>query len=199
MPWRGALAVVLLAGGVIGSIVWVAALSPYGFIRFSLLHADRTVTVSRPGEFLLFEEYPGAASADLPSPLAVTVTDDRGRPVPVEVLLDPGDEGAPYSYRVPPHEGRAVARFDATRPGLYLVQVEPLNLGALDRSDYRPRLPEGLAVGRRIEWNWLRGPLGLLVCGVLPLVAGTVVAVWAVRRRRRIRADAANEVHQPVR
>jgi hypothetical protein len=191
--------VVLVVAGVIGVIVWVGALSPYGFIRFSLLRADRTVTVSRPGEYLLFEEYAGAADADLPSALAVTVIDDRGRPLDVDRLLDPGRRGAPFSYRVPPNEGRAVARFEAPRTGLYLVQVEPLRLNALDRAGYREDLPDELAVGRRLGWNWLRTPLGLVVLGLVPLAAGSIVLVSAIRRRRRRALKPTAEGREPVR
>ena len=197
--WGGVLGALLVIGGVLGTIVWVGALSPYGFIRFSLPRADRTITISRPGDYLLFEEYAGAADADLPSALLVTVIDDGGRSIDVENLVEPGRRGAPFTYHVPPNEGRAVARFDAPRAGLYLVQVEPLELNALDRAGYRDRLPDQLAVGRQLAWNWMRTPLGLLAFGLVPLAAGTLVLVRVLRRRRLREPEPAREPPRAVR
>lgn len=190
LPWRAAIGVLLLVAGLVGTLVWVGALSPYGFVRFPLVRADRTITISRPGDYLLFEEYAGASQGDLPSALSVGVLDSSGRTVPVQPLLDAGERGAPSGYRVPLREGRAVARFAAPRRGLYLVRVEPLDVDAPDRSRYRAGLPTDLAVGRELAWGWLRTPLGLVVLGLVPLAAGVAVLVWAARRRRGPRRPA---------
>jgi hypothetical protein len=189
VPWLALLGVVLIVVGLAGAIVWIGALSPYGFIRFPLNRADRTVTVSRSGTYLIFEEFDGATRSDLPPPLEIAVNDVRGRSLPVVPTLDPGERGAPFSYNVPPNEGRAIARFVAPSAGRYRLQVQPFQPEAADRSSYREELPGGLAVGRQLSVTWLRTPLGLVLLGVVPVAAGTVVLVVAVRRRHRRTRD----------
>jgi hypothetical protein len=178
------LGILLVVAGIAGTIVWVGALSPYGFVRFSLPRADRTITISRPGDYLIFEEYAGATDRDLPSRLEVSVIDERGRSLAVEQLVPPGSQRAPFAYHVPPNEGRAIGRFNAPRAGLYLLQVEPLDPQSIDPADYRSDLPGGLALGRELSVAWLRTPLGWLALGAVPCAAGIVVLVVARRRHR---------------
>jgi hypothetical protein len=181
--------VALVLAGIVGGIVWSGALSPFGFVRYPWVrNQDRTINVSRPGTYLVFEEQSGAADADLPPMLSITVIDPNARNVPVESLIAPGTRSAPYSYRVPPNEGRAIARFTAPREGQYLLSVEQLNPEATDRTGYQDDLPRTVAVGRQLAWPWLRSPLGLLALGVLPLLGGIVVLVRDQRRRRRHRS-----------
>jgi hypothetical protein len=189
IPWLALLGVLLVVAGIAGTIVWVGALSPYGFVRFSLPRADRTITISRAGEYLVFEEYAGATDRDLPSRLDISVVDDRARALKVEQLVPAGTQGAPFAYHVPPNEGRAIARFTAPRAGRYLLLVEPLDPQSIDPADYRPDLPGSLAVGRELSVAWLRTPLGFLVLGAVPFAAGVVVLVVA-RRRHRVVATA---------
>jgi hypothetical protein len=198
IPWLALLGFALLLVAIVGAVAWVGAFSPYGFVRFSLLRAtDRTITVSRPGDYLIFEEGADASQGDVPPRLAVTVLDTRGRSVPVETLIAPGTTAAPLSYHVPPNEGRAIARFSAARSGSYLLQVQPLDPRSIDPSDYQSQLPSSLAVGRQLEFAWLRTPFGLLVLAGAPLAAGVVVLVVVVRRRRRSDA-AARPTERPV-
>ena len=137
---------------------------------------DRTINVSRPGTYLVFDEQPGAADPDLPPMLSITVIDPNARNVPVEPLIAPGTgRGAVPAYRVPPNEGRAIARFTAPREGPYLLSVEQLNTEGIDPAGYQSDLSSTIAVGRQLSWSWLRSPLGLLVLGVLPMLAGVAV------------------------
>jgi hypothetical protein len=179
------LALVLFAAAVAGAVIWAAALSPYGLVRLSTIGGS--VTVNRPGTYLIFEEDPGAARPALPPPLEISVLDERGQNVPVTTLVRPGDVGAPFSYNAPPHEGRAIARFDAPRRGQYLVQISGLDPDGLDAAAYSSDRPDGLAVGRQLAWPWLRTPLGLLLLGGVPFVAAVVVLVVARRRRQASR------------
>jgi len=184
IPWLAIVGILLVVAGVIGAIVWVGALSPYGFIRFPLSRADRTITISRPGTYLVFEEYAGAARSDLPSRLDIAVNDGNGRSL-ADALLEPGERGAPFAYNVPPNEGRAVARFVAPRPGRYFLRIETPDDEAVDAARYRDHLPDGIAVGRELGMAWLRTPLGLVLFGLLPLAAGGVVMARVVVRRRQ--------------
>ncbi len=187
IPWLTLIGVVLIVGGLVGAVVWFGALSPYGFVRFPLARADRTITISRPGTYLLFEEFDGASRSDLPPPLEVVILDGRGRPLPVQRLVDPGERRAPQSYNVPPNEGRAIARFVAPIAGRYWLDVEPFEPADSERSAFRAQWPDGLAVGRQLGATWLRTPIGLLLLGVVPVAAGTFVLITALRRRRRAR------------
>lgn len=189
IPWRILVGVALLLVGAVGTIAWVGAFSPYGFVRFSFPRADRTITISRPGDYLVFQEGADAGDADLPPRLAITVLDERGRNVAVEPLVEPGTRGAPYAYHVPPNEGRAIARFTAPRKGRYLLQVEALDDRDIRPSDYQRELPTNLAVGRSLRFTWLRTPLGLLAMGGIAIVAGVCVLIWA-RRSRSVAAEA---------
>lgn len=190
IPWLGVVGVALVLIGILGGIVWFGALSPFGFVRIRFVTAaERTIDVARPGTYLVFEEGPGATAADLPPRLSITVLDESGRSVPVETLVAPGERAAPQAYHVPPNEGRAIARFDASRDGSYYVRVAQLDLrNAGDPDGYRADLPRTIAVGRELSWPWMRSPLGLLVLGVLPMLVG-VALLARERRRRRARRD----------
>jgi hypothetical protein len=193
VPWLVVLALGLFAGAVAGTLVWAAALSPYGLVRFAAPVAGetaRTVTINRPGTYLVFEEDPGASRAALPPALEITVRDDRSRVVPVTMLVEPGEVGAPFSYNMPPHEGRAIARFEASRKGGYDVAARRLVVDSADAAGYSGDPPDGLAVGRQLGMSWLRTPLGLLLLGGVPFVAGLVVLIVARRRRNAARTPA---------
>lgn len=191
IPWLTLAGAALLLVGVVGAIVWFGALSPFGFVRLSFSSAQmRTIDVSRSGTYLVFEEQPGATDPDLPPRLSVTVLDPAGRAVPVEALIAPGTRAAPFGYHVPPNEGRAFARFTASREGSYLLRVQQLDSGSTDPEDYQDDLPRTIAIGRELMWSWLRSPLGLLVLGVLPMLAGVAVLLQDQRRRRRSRSAA---------
>ena len=70
IPWLALLGFALILLAVVGAVGWVGAFSPYGFVRFSLAGNDRTrvatrtITISRPGDYLIFEEGAGASDAD---------------------------------------------------------------------------------------------------------------------------------------
>jgi hypothetical protein len=182
------LALVLLAASVAGALLWAAALSPLGLVRLAALPGqERQVTINRPGTYLVFEEDPGASDGQLPPPFEISVLYEQSGTVPVTMLVDAGEVGAPFAYDVFPHEGRAIARFEAVREGAYYVRVERLEAGAFDPSDYSDDPPDGLAVGRQLEWSWLRTPLGLLLLGGVPLAAGIAVIIVSRRRRRGVR------------
>jgi hypothetical protein len=184
IPWLALLGLALVLTAIVGAIGWVGAFSPYGFVRFSSPSADRTITISRPGDYLVFEEGVGATDPDLPPPLAITVIDERGHSVPVEQLVAPGSSAAPFAYHVPPNEGRAIARFNAPRRGRYLLQVGLLDPDSIVAANYQSDPPSRLAVGRELGMAWLRTPWGLLVLAGVPLAAGVVVLVLARRRGR---------------
>src|SRR3954454_25312908 len=140
IPWLALLGFALILAAVVGAIAWGAAFSPYGFVRFAGPSADRTITISRPGDYLIYEEGADASDRDLPPRVAITVNDRRGRSLHVDQLIAPRTRGAPFAYHVPPHEGRAIGRFTATRSGLYRLHVELLDPKTFDRADYRPDL-----------------------------------------------------------
>ena len=66
IPWLALLGFALILVAVVGAIAWAGAFSPYGFVRFSGPPADRTITISRPGDYLIYEEGADATDSDLP-------------------------------------------------------------------------------------------------------------------------------------
>jgi hypothetical protein len=166
-------------------VLWVAALSPLGYPRFSVLDTDRSFTVHRAGTYVLFEEFAGATEPDLPSPIDVSIIGEDGRTVPLRYQQDPGERAAVDPYSMLGVEGRAIARFDIDEPGRYLVQVQARRPQSYEPGDYRSGVPLSLAVGRDISTSWLGSPIvgiaagpGLFVLGILLAVVG-----WQSRDR----------------
>ncbi|WP_334141521.1 hypothetical protein [Rhabdothermincola sp.] len=179
----GALGATLIMVGVVAVVVWAAAVSPYGFARFTLADADRTISVRQGGTYLVFEEFTGASGDEPPLPLQVSVIDQRGRPVEVTYLIDPTDPGAADSYRVPFHEGRAVARFQVPEGGRYLVQVDVRPPGTYPAGLYRADPAATVAIGRPASLTWMGSVAAPLVVGVAPVVVGVGLLARACRSR----------------
>lgn len=192
----GVLGAILIVVGVLAVVVWAAAVSPYGFARFSLADADRTISVRHGGTYLVFEEFAGASGDEPPLPLQVSVIDQRGRLVEVTYLVDPTDPGAAESYRVPFHEGRAVARFRVPEGGRYLVQVDTRPPGTYPTGLYRADPAATVAIGRPASLTWLGSVAVPLVAGVLPVVVGIglLARAWRSRPGTQRRAPSAAPV-----
>lgn len=191
-PPRPPLALGLLLGlgltlvGVAGSILWVGALSPYSFTRFPLAEGVRSLKVERAGTYVVFEEFPGASGPTLPAPLEVTVTGPDGSAVPLVDLAEPGVRRSVDGYRVPGHEGRAVARFVAPAAGDYLVVVFERLPGTYPPDQFAPRSDVTMAAGSDLATSALGRPIVGAAMGPLPAVAGlALVTGTAVRRRHR--------------
>lgn len=187
--WAGAWAgVALVVAAVFGAVLWVGALSPLGFQRFSVLDADRRIEFRQPGTFVVFEEYRGASRPTFPPALDITVRDAKGTPVDVERLIPLGESAAPDAYRDPfGHEGRAIARFTITEPGSYRVRVVPKPLGTYDPAEYASRVRGTVALGRDVSTTWLGTPWGAVALVVVPLISGLVLLALTRRARRSAR------------
>lgn len=171
-------------------MLWLTALSPYGFRRFSLADGDRVLVIHRAGTYEVFEEFPGAAAHQLPSPLEVSVIDTEGRAVEVQRLVRPGDRAPVDTYDLPLYEGRGVARFDAPRTGRYLLRVGELDPGTYTAEEYSRAAGVVIAVGPSAASTWIASPLISLVVGPVPFVVGIVVIVVTTRAARARGADA---------
>jgi hypothetical protein len=170
-----------LAAAVIGAVVWYFVLAPSGFQRFDFDDANRSIRFRQAGEYVLFEEGPGASAPALPPSIEVQLRAEQGRGVPVEDLVEPGTLAAPDAYDTPWHEGRAIARFEIEEAGTYRLlafEVEPD-----DPAAYLTSPPEQLAVGRHAATTWLGRPTALVVLVLTPLGLG--VAALAVGLHRR--------------
>lgn len=181
----------LLCGfAVIGAVVWVMTLTPFGFSRFSSESgrvADRIEDIDQPGTYLVFEERTGASQPALPPPVTVIVTSKGGDLVPVEALVRPSTVASPLPYHTPWHEGRAIARFTITQPGSYHVRAMPV--GRRQSIGYGPRTTGQFALGRDDVTTWLGSWLGALVYIGVPLVAGLILLLIARRRRPPVPPD----------
>ncbi len=186
IPWLALVGFALVLIAIVGAIGWVGAFSPYGFVRFSLLRAERTITISRPGDYLIFEE--GAGATD-PRPAAAP-GDHRGRRawavgagrVTRRARIQRGALRLPRATeRRPGH--RSVQR--AASRGVSAAGRSLSTRDSIVAANYQSDLPSSLAVGRELGMAWLRTPWGLLVLAGVPLAAGVVVLVVARRRGRR--------------
>jgi hypothetical protein len=191
-PRRPAVATVagilLVAVGVLGSLVWLGAVSPLGFIRFPVIDGDRTLTFRDAGAYVVFEEFPGAAGDRLPSPLDITVIDHTGNDVPVTPLTRPGAPTPVHPYDLPGFEGRAVAELTVPRSGRYLVRVRIREVGRYAPEEYTAVPSADLAVAREAAVHWVAHPAVGVLVGPVPIAAGVVVLVVG-RRRRAARAS----------
>lgn len=181
-------ALVLL--GTVAMLVWLAAVSPYGFARFALVDADRTITVREGGTYVVFEEFPGA-TGDAPTlPVEVSVLDGRGRPLAVTPLLDPTDPAGTPSYQLPWREGRAIAEFRVPEGGTYLVLVTLRPPGTYPSDLYSLRPSADIAIGREISTSWLGSPFVPIFAAALPVAVGAVFVVMGAGRWRQARRTA---------
>lgn|GEM_PF-3499498 len=184
----------LLLFSIVGGVVWLAGYSPVGFERFSSADADRRIDFRDSGTYLVYEEYPGAATPSLPTPWEVRVRGRGGVRVKVTPAQAPGTVAAPDSYSSILHEGRALASFDVDDPGSYLVEIVPVRVAG--GGQYAPAVPSILAVGDAASASWRGGPLGAAMYVLLPAAAGVacVEAARRARRRARTTAGAAQDV-----
>lgn len=199
IPVAGAVGAALIVVGLLAVVVWGAAVSPYGFARFSLADGDRTLAVRQAGTYVVFEEFAGAAGDDPTLPLQVVVIDERGLPVEVTYLVDPTEPGAAESYQVPFHEGRAVAQFHLPDRGRYLVQVGVGPPGTYPIDLYRTDPAATIAIGRRTSLSWVGSIAVPLVAGVVPAAVGVglLARTWrAGGRDRRSPDPTGGRVHQ---
>jgi hypothetical protein len=132
---------------------------------------------------VVFEEFAGASSPQRPSPIAVVVTGEGGRPVTVEQLQDTGLADAPLAYETWWHEGRGLARFTIEEPGRYRVELRLLR-DAIDDPAYRPLALADLAIAEESATGWLGSWFGLIVLAGLPVAVGSVLLLVARLRRR---------------
>jgi hypothetical protein len=189
--------VALVLLGTVAMLVWLAAVSPYGFARFALIDADRTITVREGGTYVVFEEFPGATSDAPTLPVEVSVLDGRGRPLAVTPLLDPTDPAGTPSYQLPWREGRAIAEFRVPSGGTYLVLVTLRPPGTYPSDLYALR-PADIAIGREISTSWLGSPFVAIVAGALPAAVGAVLVVMGAGRWRQARRVASTGSGDPL-
>lgn len=169
-------------------------LTPFSYHRFgafdtgSGLGGDRVEEISAPGDYLVFEEHLGASEPSLPPPVTIGVTSKQGDVIPVETLVGPYGQGTPFAYRTPWHEGRAIARFSVSEPGLYHIRAVPVS--RRQSAGYGPRSTSTkLAVGREVSATWLGGWMGALAFIGAPLMIGLTLLMVAHRQKGKRRGS----------
>lgn len=178
-----------------GLIVWFLGYSPRTFDRFEGTAVDRTIDFGRAGDYVLYEEFPGASQPALPSPMALSVRTSDGVELDVESLHDPGEIAAPAGYHSWGHEGRAMARFTVEEPGVHRLVVRPRGVGVPE--DYGSFRPVTFAVAPAATMGWMGAWWATFVLGGLPGVVG-LTALWASSRARRSAAQGQPVASQPT-
>src|SRR5262245_42491011 len=123
---------VLLLVALTGAYAWLTTLSPFPLERWRVIDIQHTVTISRPGTYILFEEGEGAATTRREPGVALSVRSIAGRPVALRSLIDSAGR-SPQTYDVRIHEGRAIFAVDIDRPGRYLIVSYASGVGERDR------------------------------------------------------------------
>lgn len=189
-PGRAAfwVAATALALASFGLIVWFLGYSPRSFDRFEGTAAEREVSFPEAGEYVLYEEFPGASEPGLPSPMSLSVRSEDGIPMDVWSLHEPGQLVAPGGYDSWGREGRAMARFTIEEPGTHHLVVSPRGVG--DPGDFGRFRPVTFAVAPASTLGWLGSWWAPVVLGGLPAIVGLVsLARSSVQRRSALRAS----------
>lgn len=172
--------VVVLAA--LGPLAWYSWWSPLGYSRFDVFDRSAVVDLEAGRSYVVFEEFEGASSPKLPTPIAIDVSDEAGRSVETRTVQSPGERAAPRAYDVAGRQGRAVAEFRTSRSGEHEIEVVFVPGGA---GRYRPFGPLTVAVGDPPAHAWLAGPFGFAATVATPLVVAAALFFAARRASRR--------------
>lgn len=178
--WVGA---ILVAGALVGLVVWLAGLAPTGHQRFAAAESNRRLHLEA-GSYVVFEEYVGASEGLGRPRLAVTgfavgSSDAEVRIEPIEGAATSPDVP---SYRWWRYDGRGVARVSVDRDGDYIVRVASSDDGRTTGLD-----AVTVALARSGGATWWGSPTGAVVLVVVPLLIGgglLLVCRPGVERRR---------------
>lgn len=173
-------AVVVVAA--LGPLAWYSWWSPLGYSRFDVFDRSAVVDLDADRSYVVFEEFDGASSPKLPTPIAIDVSDEAGRPVATRAVQAPGKRAAVRAYDVAGREGRAVAEFRPSRSGEHEIEVVFVPGGA---GRYRPFGPLTVAVGDPPSSAWLAGPYGFAVSVAAPSMVAAAALFFAARRSGR--------------
>lgn len=163
----------LIVGAVVGAILW-------GVLSFVSIGntLDDFARVQAPGsravalearKYVVYFEGPGAGE-DYTPPIEVTIRDARN-----EQPLGIADYGGSLTYSIGGHSGTAQATVTPARAGRYVVSAA---------TTQEPSAGLEVALGESVGGKIVRAILGAFAIGGLLLVAGIILIVMTVARRR---------------
>jgi hypothetical protein len=169
----------ILVVGCTAAIVWFVVVivglvnAPDDFDRMSV--PGSTVVTLGEGDWMIYQEYPGANSGTYLQPPAVDVTGPSGRSVGLRTV------SSDQTYSTGSYEGVALYEFEADIAGAYTVEAttvgEPGRFGR-----------QSLAVGRPLfDFSSVGGILGSLALGAVSFLVGLVVLIVTIVRRSKAR------------
>jgi hypothetical protein len=171
--------VLLLLAALAGAFAWYLVLSPFSFRRWGAFDVTPEFTISEPTTLVLFEEYPGAATATVPPTVRASVLSIGGKRIEGKSLV--GTEGAStQTYSSPFRDGRAIASFAIDKPGTY-------NVFAFSSGPSKSAGNAGtFALAPEGRPGWIGGMTGLIPLVLVPAVLAVVcffMAHWLRVRR----------------
>lgn len=174
--WIGA-AILLLGCG--GAIIWFAVVivglvnAPEDFDRVRV--PGSTVLTLDDGDWMIYQEFPGANSGGYLMPPSIFVTGPSGRDISLRTVT------TNYNYSIGSHDGVALYEFTAPTAGAYTIEAttvgEPTRAGS-----------QTVAVGRPLfDVSDVGGILGSIALGAISFLVGLVILIVTIVRRGRAR------------
>lgn len=127
------------------------------------------------GDWMLYQEFPGADAGRYQTPPSVFVTGPSGRDVSLRTVTND------YSYSTGSFDGVGLYEFTAATAGAYTIETstvgEPTGSGS-----------QTVAVGRPLfDTAQIGGILGSLALGAVSFIVGLVILIVTIVRRSRVR------------
>jgi hypothetical protein len=177
--WIGG-AILLLGCG--AAIVWFVVVivglvnAPDDFDRVRV--PGRTVVTLDDGDWMIYQEYPGADSGRFLAPPQVIVTGPSGRDVSLRTV------SSSYTYTTGSREGMGLWEFTAPTAGAYTIETSVVGEPTLSGN-------QTVAIGRPLfDTSEIGGIVGSLALGAVSFLVGLVILIVTIVRRGRARRRA---------
>lgn len=179
LRWRVA-GGITMTGAILALVVWLFALSPFGFHRWSYADEIGTVSIEAPGTYVVFVEYEGASSPGQPR-LSAAVRSVTGRRIETTPLVDDRGESLD-TYHLPGYEGRVIASFAIDKPGTYQVTTYDSSSGSSPSGTMNVPMDAKVAVGRDYAVRFPGSLAALVPLVLVPYAIGTWLLLIGRRR-----------------
>jgi hypothetical protein len=174
--WIGG-AILLLGCG--AAIVWFVVVivglvnAPDDFDRVPV--PGSTIVTLDDGDWMIYQEYPGADTGRFLAPPRVVVTAPNGRDVSLRTVTND------YSYSTGSREGIGLWEFTASTAGAYTIDTSVVGEPTVSGN-------QTVAIGRPLfDTSEIGGIIGSMALGAVSFIVGLVILIVTIVRRGRAR------------